>query len=279
MDRSQFFEVAPEMEFTGERIVPGRTAETLFLEHEQRYVFASRYVAGKVVLDVACGAGVGTSFLRRMGAGRVWGLDIAPDAIAYARARYPECEFAQSEATSLCLPDCSVDVVVSFETLEHVKDQKRFLRECWRVLRPGGLLICSTPNTTIYRWQGGNPFHIRELTLREFADFVSTHFEDLRLFSQDERLYTLYVLRRLVSRTLEALGLKETVKKYLRPEPSSSEMREEFSVHDFHGTPEIRSYRKAWLRQPMYLIAVGRKASAAARGNECQEARTDGKRT
>src|SRR6267143_674405 len=105
----------PDLEFTGERIVPGKTGEALFREHEERYVFAGQHVSGKDVLDVACGTGVGTSFLRGAGARRVWGLDIDPDAIAFAKARYGDCEFAESDATDLCLPDSSIDVVVSFE--------------------------------------------------------------------------------------------------------------------------------------------------------------------
>ena len=90
---------AVDLEFTGERIVPGKTAEALFRHHEERYIFAGQYVRGKDVLDIACGTGVGASFLRGAGAHRVWGLDIDPDAISFAKARYAECEFAQSDAT------------------------------------------------------------------------------------------------------------------------------------------------------------------------------------
>jgi predicted RNA methylase len=104
-------ESVSEFEFTGERIVPGRTAEHLFREHEERYAFAAQYVKGKDVLDVACGTGVGSWFLRRAGARKVWGLDIDPQAVAFAKARYADVSFAQCDATELCLPDRSIDVV------------------------------------------------------------------------------------------------------------------------------------------------------------------------
>ena len=92
--------------------------------------------------------------------------------------------------------------MVSFETLEHLKDQRKFLMECRRVLRPGGVMICSTPNTTIYRWQGegANPYHVHELITQEFIDLVETYFGESRLFSQAEELYPSYVLKRIASR-------------------------------------------------------------------------------
>jgi ubiquinone/menaquinone biosynthesis C-methylase UbiE len=142
----------PILPFTGERIVPGMGAEALFRQHEVRYLFAGSFVKNNRVLDVASGSGLGTDYLLRSGAQSCVGLDIDQAAIEYARARYPNCEFTQCEATRLCLADDSVDVVVSFETIEHIKDQKAFLSECKRVLKPEGLVICSTPNRTLSRW-------------------------------------------------------------------------------------------------------------------------------
>jgi ubiquinone/menaquinone biosynthesis C-methylase UbiE len=249
----------PDLEFTGERIVPGKTAEALFREHEERYVFAGQHVSGKDVLDVACGTGVGTAFLREAGARKVWGLDIDPDAIAFAKARYAECEFAQSDATALCLPDGSVDVVVSFETLEHLQDQRKFLLECRRVLRPGGMLICSTPNTAVYRWYGTNPFHVREHTTHEFVSLLSDYFVDLCLFSQRERVYPLFVLRRVVSRSLDQLKLKGQIRRILGMNVPPQAMREKFSGNRANLTRDIRPDKGTWMKQATYLIAICRK--------------------
>ncbi len=257
--------VEPELEFTGKRIVPGRTVEALFREHEERYIFAGQYVSGKDVLDVACGTGVGASFLREAGARSVWGLDIDPDAIAFAKGRYRDCEFAQSDATDLCLPDSSVDVVVSFETLEHLKDQRKFLMECRRVLRPGGTLICSTPNLGISRWGAGNPFHVREFSPMEFKELVEGAFSSVELFAQRDRAYLPYVGRLIFLRALERLRLRGTVECILRRKPASKSLRTAF-VNDVSGLREnISAYRWNFLRQPTFLIAVARAASLQGR--------------
>lgn len=248
----------PQLDFTGERIVPGKTSEVLFKEHEVRYVFAGRYVGGKDVLDVACGSGVGTEFLRKAGARKSLGLDIDPRAIAYARARYTDCEFAECDATALSLPDESADVIVSFETLEHLRDQEQFLKECSRVLRPQGILVCSTPNTNVYRWWGVNPYHMRELTPKQFRKALESHLGQVSLFSQQLVFYPFYVLRRISSWVLGRLGLTPVINRFLRRGASGTAMTpEEFlSEGDF---VDIKPYAASWLTQPMYVIAVGRK--------------------
>lgn len=255
---SRVGQVAEDLEFTGERIVPGKTEEAVFREHEERYVFAGRYVAGKDVLDVACGTGIGTAYLLHAGARSCAGVDIDKGAIDYAEANYKGCMFAQSNATELPLPDASVHVVVSFETIEHVRNQEQFLEECRRVLRPGGLLICSTPNQAIFRWDRRNPFHLCELTPHEFIGLVGTHFADLSLFAQAEKIYPLHVVRRLTSDFLERLSLKRAIKGLLglRTVPDK---RRRCSFCDGNASIEIRHYRQAWFIKPVYMIAVCRK--------------------
>ena len=135
-----------DFEFTGERFVPGVAGEIAH-EHWHRYAFARRFLGGKRVLDVACGEGYGSAWLAAV-AQHVVGVDIDPAAIAHARAKYASCgnlRFEQGSATALQLPERSIDVVVSFETIEHLagEDQPRMLAECARVLRPGGRLTVS----------------------------------------------------------------------------------------------------------------------------------------
>jgi len=250
---------APELEYTGERIVPGKVPEALFREHEARYVFAGQFVAGKDVLDLACGTGIGTSYLFRAGARSCTGLDIDKAAMAYARAAYPSCAFAESDATSIRMPDNSVDVVVSFETIEHLRDQRKFLIECRRVLRPGGLLVCSTPNRAISRWWAKNPFHVRELGVSDFMQVVQVFFADVCLYAQKPTLYLPHIAGILAVRVLDHVGLKETVKKMVGWKPSPTELRREFGEADPVSNDEIRRYRLGLLIQPAYLIAVGRK--------------------
>jgi SAM-dependent methyltransferase len=248
---------APDLEYTGERIVPGKTEEPLFREHEARYLFAGRYVAGKEVLDIACGSGVGTDYLRRAGAASCYGIDIDTRAIEYAKATYSRCRFAQGDALRIALPDNSVDVVVSFETIEHVSDCRKFIFECKRVLRSSGLLVCSTPNRSLYRWLQKNPYHVREFTAREFGSLLSEHFSEVALFSQAIAVFPLYLARHFTARTLDRLRLKRLARKII-PRKIPPDRRNEFSSRNGEAISEICDYRRGWLKRPIYVVAVAR---------------------
>ena len=251
---------SPTLPFTGERIVPGQVSQPLFREHEARYIFASGFVKDKVVLDVACGTGIGTHYLLKVGAQSCLGLDIDGRAIDYARAAYKGCCFTQCDARNLCVPDESVDVVVSFETIEHLENQLRFLQECNRVLRPGGILICSTPNRTLHRWARRNPFHVRELTIDEFADLFKVVFANVQLYAQNNKFYLPHVARTLLSRLIEQLQLKSTVKRVLRSKPAPMAVETTFGGNVSRFSSAIHAYAPGKLVQPAYVIAVGRRS-------------------
>jgi SAM-dependent methyltransferase len=253
------FATVPMLPMTGERIHPGMVGEQVFREHEARYVFASKFVQGKRVLDVACGTGIGTQCLFKAGAQSCVGLDIDQLAVAYARAAYGNCVFAQCDATSLCLPDNAVDVVVSFETIEHIGDQVSFLRECKRVLRPGGILICSTPNRTLSRWGEPNPFHLREFELEEFNHLLGQFFPEVKLYSQSNQFLLLYVGRKLLFRFLERLELTEPVRRLIGRKPATVTQRAEFGMTHDELNGEIQLRRASRVFQPMFFIAVARK--------------------
>ena len=165
------------MEFTGERMVPEAADPATFWHHVYRYRFALPYCQGLEVLDVACGEGYGCASLRTGGARRVLGVDLSADACSHARARYGvEAVAAPGDATTL--PAASLDVVVSFETIEHIPSPEAFVRECARLLRPGGRLVISSPNRELYRLRNGlNRFHCSELSEQEFLDVVGRHFD------------------------------------------------------------------------------------------------------
>ncbi len=161
-----------DLEFTGERFVPG-VAGDIAHEHWHRYAFARRFVSGLSVLDVACGEGYGSTLLAS-GAGSVIGVDISEGAIAHASAAYAgraNLRFVRGSASSLPVADGAVDVVVSFETIEHLPraDQSRMVAEIGRVLRPDGILILSAPNPVEYSQARGyiNPFHLHEPSREE----------------------------------------------------------------------------------------------------------------
>ena len=147
--------------FDEERLVPEGAVEASLQEHLGRYRFARARAQGRV-LDVACGTGYGTAMLGAVG------VDLSLEALRYA-GRYTERRVAADAAR---LPFGRIfDTVVSFETIEHVPDPERFVAECARVLRPGGLFIVSTPNRELWTPRSPRPLqrhHVREFNRKEF---------------------------------------------------------------------------------------------------------------
>lgn len=174
-----------DLEFTGERFVPGVAGEIAH-EHWHRYAFARRFAAGRRVLDVSCGEGYGSALLADAAA-HVTGVDIAPEAVAHARAAYggrTNVRFVQASAAALPLADASIDVAVSFETIEHLPRalQPRMLAELARVLTPAGVLVLSAPDPAQYSLARGyrNPHHLHEPSRDELDALLAAHFSARR---------------------------------------------------------------------------------------------------
>jgi 2-polyprenyl-3-methyl-5-hydroxy-6-metoxy-1,4-benzoquinol methylase len=150
-------------------------------EHLQRYRFGMAFVAGARVLDVACGVGYGSQILKQAGAREVVGVDNDPDTIAAARRRpaLPQVEFQVGDAQALA-PELGVfDVAVSFETIEHLPEPKRFVASLHQRLKPGGRLILSAPNTLQFQRAPvpiDNDRHLSEPTYAELKGWLAPHF-------------------------------------------------------------------------------------------------------
>ena len=170
-----------------ERLRPSETSHW-WGEHRSRYRFASRFAEGRVVLDVACGSGFGSEMLADAGAHFVVAVDVSLEAAREARVAVGDrAGVFASDGTRLGLKSGSIDLVASFETLEHVEDQEVFLDEVRRVLAPGGLLVVSTPNALVTRPIEGkprNPFHTREFTPAELEDLLRPRFSNVELLGQ-----------------------------------------------------------------------------------------------
>ena len=191
------------MKFTGERFVPERVPEQMILEHLHRYHLAARLAAGREVLDAACGAGYGSAILAAQ-AVRVTGLDLSAETVAYASERYQSVtnvQYVQGSIAELPFADASFDMVVSFETIEHVPEelQYRFRSEIRRVLRPGGLLVMSSPDKHTYSelLHFDNEFHVREMYAPEFASFLQEVFPYTAFYRQGVNDFYLSAVRSL----------------------------------------------------------------------------------
>ncbi len=164
--------------FTGERFLP-EVRGAIWYEHWHRYAVVAPLAAGKRVLDAACGEGYGSHLLAQSAA-TVTGVDVSPEAVAHAARRYARANlaFTAGSVTRLPLADASVDLVVSFETIEHLAGQREMLAEFRRVLDPRGSLIISSPNRPVYNEGGGaaNDYHVRELDRAELAALLAPGF-------------------------------------------------------------------------------------------------------
>lgn len=175
-----------DLDWTGERFLPSIGGD-IALEHFHRYALAQSLALNKRVLDVACGEGYGTDMLAEV-AVSVVGVDIDPATVAHANATYrrSNLHFCQGSCTSLDLPDSSIDLIVSFETLEHHAEHDAMLLEFCRVLAPDGILIISTPDRRYYSDDLNyiNSFHVRELYSEEFFQLMRQYFRHTAFFGQ-----------------------------------------------------------------------------------------------
>lgn len=179
-----------------ERLILTAEAEQNIItdEHLIRYELAKRYVKGKVVLDLACGSGYGAEILAKAGAAKVIAVDASREAVEYAAKNFARENiiYQLGRAEKLDLSDQSIDIIVSFETIEHLADQPKYLAELKRVIKPEGLIFISTPNREA--GAGRNPFHVQEYSKQEFTDLLKQYFKSYRVFEQMNALASYLIL-------------------------------------------------------------------------------------
>lgn len=172
--------------FTGERletsIYNGNT-----INHLHRYAISMPLIKGKTVLDIASGEGYG-SHLMSFESQHVYGVDIDATTIEKAKNKYSRSnlEFLTGSTSQIPLENDSVDIVISFETIEHHDEHDQMMTEIKRVLKPNGTLIISSPDKHFYTDKRNykNPYHIKELYKSEFANLITKYFKNHKLYSQ-----------------------------------------------------------------------------------------------
>lgn len=174
------------LSWTGERYIPSLTG-VIELEHVHRYLMAKQLAGDKDVLDIASGEGYGSAMLAEV-ARSVIGVDNSEEAIAHAERTYlrENLKFRLGSCEAIPLADAAVDLVVSFETIEHHDQHQAMIREIRRVLRPGGVLVVSSPDRYEYSVVTGyrNPYHVKELYRGEFEQLLAGYFRHVVYLGQ-----------------------------------------------------------------------------------------------
>lgn len=258
-------ETNTEMEFTGERLIPNKAPNSIFQEHINRYHFASKLTKNKVVLDVACGTGYGSDYLIKNGAKKIVGLDISGEAINYAKDNYKNSNltFIVGDSTKLPFENEEFDAIVSFETIEHIKEYNKFLDECERVLKKGGIFICSTPNKRFLSTYASknqiNPFHEIEFYPEDFENLINDYFHYTKMYGQINvniiKLKCIIFLAKLIPIVPHDFETKERLKRIFNLNINSSENKD-FPINEYY---KVTKFQNTKLVMSNFLIIVAKK--------------------
>lgn len=184
-----------------------------WLAHHSRYLFAAAHAADQSVLDIACGTGYGSAILARRGAREVTGVDLSEAALAEGRRLHPHprARLVQGDAFNPPVQQ-QFDLVVSFETIEHVPAPEKLLDVLTSLVASSGTFICSTPNRAVTNPgttkldRPANPHHVMELDHREFQDELRHRFDRVRIYGQTYSLPLRAIRPRFLRRVEERLA-------------------------------------------------------------------------
>lgn len=160
-----------------ECVWPGKETD-LFLAHRSIYEFFSGWVRDRRVLDAGSGAGYGADLLARAGARTVLAVDLDPRFVRYSRRRYPNprVEFMVGDCAGLSLPDSSIDLIVSSNMLEHLRNPAEFLGLCKQALTATGTMLVAVPwivDEATLEGNRRNPWHRTNLRVDEWSELFA----------------------------------------------------------------------------------------------------------
>ncbi len=160
------------IDYTTVTEVPGNRVTQEQLERMfHRYCFAADFSRGKVILEVACGAGQGLGYLAKRGR-KVFGGDYTERLLKEAKRYYKErVPLLRLDAHFLPFMDHCFDVVILYEALYYLAEPETFFQEAYRVLREGGVLLIASVNKD---WPNFNPspFSMRYFSVPELGDLL-----------------------------------------------------------------------------------------------------------
>ena len=172
---------------TAERVSRDASDNFVFRRSMLAYCEAAKIVGGRV-LEIGTGTGYGVEI-------------VAPHAESFVTIdKYragglvlpANARFVQTEVPPLPFGDGEFDCVISFQVIEHIRDDRRFVAEVWRVLHPGGIFIVTTPNAPMSLTR--NPWHVREYTAEELGELLGERFADVEMYgvAGNERINEYY---------------------------------------------------------------------------------------
>lgn len=173
------------MKFTGERVVPNdmHGRPDVYSEHIIRYALALKYCAMNDVLDVACGTGYGTDLLGSVSKS-ITGGDNDPKSLEYAKNKYglnlKHIDLNTQSIWQIFMK--KFDVIVSFETIEHLSNPLFFMNSVKHALETTGLFIFSLPI------KNSSEYHKFSYSYHQALGFGNNLFKPLRAFVQKNDL-------------------------------------------------------------------------------------------
>lgn len=155
------------------------------------YVVATEFVSGNL-LEVGCGEGRGINLLKPL-VRHYTAIDKIEGVIEGLKPQHPGCTFIASDIPPFPIPeDESFDCVISFQVIEHIRDDLYFLKEIHRMLKPSGIALLTTPNRRMSLSR--NPWHIREYVPGELRSLAAGVFREVtvRGISGSEKVMNYY---------------------------------------------------------------------------------------
>ena len=255
-----------EEEFTGERLVINSFVKdhynSVLQEHLERYKYACQFVEGKIVLDAACGTGYGTNMIGCSGADYVVGVDLSDSSVVNANKLYgvDNNDYLTCNVNLLPFKTASIDVVVSFETIEHIPNGERWIDESSRVLKDDGLLIISTPNR--YMMNPGayfadkpkNPHHVYEYSFPEFVGRILKRYDIIELSGQlffDDFQYSESSKTRKIKRMLKQIRFINNINNV------KNNLKRKQNIAGIDCS--LRPFGDTYNQQPLFVIALCKK--------------------